>query len=482
MQFTSLSFLIFLLITYVVYNLVPNQFRYIILAIGSTVFYFIGCGKLLLLLFSIALITYIAGRQYTKKYTPHISVTLLVLILAVFKYSGFLYDTIMSIMQFFGGVPSERMISIALPLGISFYTFEAISYIIDCRNGKIVAERNFLYVYTYLVMFPTVVSGPIERAGNIIPQLKHPKSVDLNRFMNAVMLIMWGFALKLLLADRLAIFVDNVYSNPGNYAGTIVFFATVFYSFEIYADFAGYTAIAIGAGLMLGIDLSPNFDTPYLSSNISEFWRRWHISLSSWLRDYLYIPLGGNRRGEARKLLNLVIVFTISGLWHGAAWTFAFWGLLHGLYQVVSSVAKVPLTKVKQYFEAKGYSSFYHVLQVIITFLMVNFAWIFFRADTFSNATDIIKGTFSVTPWVFLDGSFLNVGLSRPDMTLMLIVLAILVLTDILNRHGIYIRKSIICQPLIVRWTVMISVIIIIATCGIWGPGYSAGNFIYSGF
>ena len=228
MQFTSLSFLIFLLIIYVVYNLVPNQFRYIILAIGSTVFYFIGCGKLLLLLFSIALITYIAGRQYTKKYTPHISVTLLVLILAVFKYSGFLYDTIMSIMQFFGGVPSERVISLALPLGISFYTFEAISYIIDCRNGKIVAERNFLYVYTYLAMFPTVVSGPIERAGNIIPQLKNPKSVDLTRFMNAVMLIMWGFALKLLLADRLAIFVDNVYSNPGNYAGTIGFFCNDF--------------------------------------------------------------------------------------------------------------------------------------------------------------------------------------------------------------------------------------------------------------
>lgn len=482
MQFTSLSFLIFILIIYVVYNLMPNRFRYIILAIGSTVFYVIGCGQLLLLLFSIALITYIAGRLCAKKYTPHISIAVLVLILALFKYSGLLYDTIMSIRQAFGGVPGERVISIALPLGISFYTFEAISYIIDCRNGKIVPERNFLYVYTYLAMFPTVVSGPIERAGNIIPQLKNPKSVDLNRFMNAVMLIMWGFALKLLLADRLAIFVDSVYSNPGNYAGTIVFFATIFYSFEIYADFAGYTAIAIGSGMMMGIDLGPNFDSPYLSSSISEFWRRWHISLSSWLRDYLYIPLGGNRKGDVRKLINLVIVFTISGLWHGAAWTFVFWGLLHGLYQVVSNVAKVPLTKVNQYFEAKGYSSLFHVLQVIITFLMVNFAWIFFRSDTFSDATAIIKGTLAITPWVFLDGSFINVGLSGPDMTLMLIMLAILLLTDVLNKRGIYIRQVIISQPLIVRWAVMISVIIIIATCGIWGPGYSAGNFIYSGF
>ena len=331
-------------------------------------------------------------------------------------------------------------------------------------------------------MFPTVVSGPIERAGNIIPQLKNPKSVDLNRFMNAVMLIMWGFALKLLLADRLAIFVDNVYNNPCNYAGTVVFFATIFYSFEIYADFAGYTAIAIGSGMMLGLDLTPNFDTPYLSSSIGEFWRRWHISLSSWLRDYLYIPLGGNRKGEARKFLNLIIIFTISGLWHGAAWTFVFGGLLHGFYQVLSNVAKVPLTKVKQYFEAKGYASFYQVLQVIITFLMVNFAWIFFSADTFSKAIEIIKGSFSITPWVFLDGSFLNVGLSRPDMTLMLIMLAILVFTDIMNVRGIYIRKIIISQPIIVRWVVMISVIIIIATCGVWGPGYNAGSFIYSGF
>lgn len=482
MQFTSLSFLLFLLLIYVVYNLTPNRFRYIVLAIGSTFFYYVGCGKLLLLLVAIVLITYIAGLLCTKKYTPHITVSLLVLLLALFKYSGFLYDTIMSIRQAFGGVQSERTISIALPLGISFYTFEAISYIIDCRKGKITPERNFLYVYTYLAMFPTVVSGPIERAGNIIPQLKNPKLVDLNRFMNAVMLIMWGFALKLLLADRLAVFVDNVYSNPCNYAGTIVFFATIFYSFEIYADFAGYTAIAIGSAMMLGLDISPNFDTPYLSSSIGEFWRRWHISLSSWLRDYLYIPLGGNRKGEVRKLLNLLIVFTISGLWHGAAWTFVFWGLLHGLYQVLANVAKVPLTKAKQYFETKNYSSFHYVLQIVVTFLMVNFAWIFFRADTFSKAIEIIKDTLSITPWVFLDGSFLNVGLSRPDMTLMLIMLAILVFTDIMNVRGLDIRKMIISQPIIVRWAIMISVIIIIATCGVWGPGYSEGHFIYSGF
>lgn len=482
MQFTSLSFLFFLCITLIAYNLFPQKYRYVVIAIASAYFYFLVSKWLIVMLLVVTAITYVGGMFARKKHIVAAVVTLLVVILGFFKYAGFLEETVHSIAMLVGGAANENVLHILLPVGISFYVFEAISYVVDCKNEKIEPEKNILVVFTYLSFFITVTSGPIERAGRIIPQLKNPSKVSFNQLRSACLLIVWGFFMKLMIANRLAIFVDNVYSNPTGYVGGIVFLATVFYTFQIYCDFAGYSCIAIGAASLFGIEIMDNFKSPYLSESIAEFWRRWHISLSTWLKDYLYIPLGGNRKGEKRKLINLLIVFLISGLWHGAAWTFVFWGLLHGLYQIVAILTNPIREKIGEKLQTDNHTVTYKWIRIIVTFLLVNFAWVFFRADTFALAFEIIKKSAQITPWILFDGSLYGAGLVQLDMLVLIISLSLVIITDMLSRKEIRVSEYILNQPIVIRWSICIIAIVIIAVCGVWGPGYNAGNFIYMGF
>lgn len=491
MQVTSFSFLFFVLIIAALCYCLPRKFRYILLLIASIGFYVsldvIGC---IVLLVSI-LTTYAAGLMLDKN-TSRLDaegsdnaenkssagglnniifagcIILNIAILAAFKYLGF----------FFGR--EDSAISIVAPIGISFYILKAVSYLIDVKRGTIRAEKNIAKYALYVSFFTQIVSGPIDRAGNLIPQFNYPVTVDLDRLRDGFMQMLWGYFMKLVLADRLAIFVKDVYDNPA--AGTITFIATLFYTFEIYCDFAGYSHIVIGASRILGIDICNNFDAPYLSCSIAEFWRRWHISLSSWLKDYVYIPLGGNRKGVWRKYLNILIVFAVSGLWHGTGWTFIVWGLLHGLYQVIGYLLMPIRNFLANTFKVDRKSFAHRLFKTVFTFLLVNLAWVFFRADSVIDAISIIVKSLSFTPWVLTNGELFKHGIDEANMLLLVVGLVIVFITDLMNNQGTVIRDKIARQSWWLRWLIMIAAILVIAVCGIWGPGYNASSFIYQQF
>ncbi|WP_197018242.1 MBOAT family protein [Treponema sp. C6A8] len=282
--------------------------------------------------------------------------------------------------MFFKYAPSNWLKGIIFPLGISFFTFQSISYIADCYTKKIEVEKNPFYVALFISFFPVISSGPIQRAGSLIPQLKTTHHFDYANATDGMKLFAWGLFKKLCIADRIAIYVNYVYGNASENYGTAIFLATILYSFQIYCDFSGYSDMAIGVAKYMGFDVGKNFDHPYLSQSVGEFWRRWHISLSTWLRDYIYIPLGGSRVALPRIYANLFITFLVSGLWHGSTWNFVIWGLLHGFYQCVGRAGK-------PFFEKRKLPSF---IKIFITFCLVTFAWIFFRADNLQASGLII--------------------------------------------------------------------------------------------
>ena len=491
MQFVSLQFLGFLAAVIFIYSILPKKIRYIWLLLTSWGFYCLAGEKFLILLALVTAITYGAGLLIEKEKTKQKSkaglilagsIILMVLILGYFKYAGFLFDTVKSIQKFLNITESETVINIMLPLGISFYLFQAMGYLIDCYRGKISAEKNYLLVALFISFFPQITSGPIERAGNMIPQYKEPESFSYDNMRDGLLLMLWGYFQKIVIADRLAVVVNTIYDFPQSYSGTILFLATVFYTFEIYCDFAGYSNIAIGAAKIMGIKLMNNFESPYMSKSVAEFWRRWHISLSSWFKDYLYIPLGGNRKGYARKLINLMIVFAVSGLWHGAAWTFVVWGILHGIFQVIGIVLKPVRDKIVLLFKVDRNSFSHNLYKVVVTFMLVNIGWIFFRADTFEKALYVIANMWKPSLWVFSDKSLYQLGLVQQDMNLLIVSLIVLIAVDICNAKKIVIRDIIKKQGLWLRWIIYIFAAIFVITCGIWGPGYDAASFIYSSF
>ncbi len=491
MQFVSIEFFAFLFISILGYFVIPKKVKYIWLLICSWCFYFYASKALLLLLIGVTLLAYASGRlldkdntsaKVSKKAVLIISIVLMVGLLLYFKYTGFLLHTVSRFQVLLGLPDSMPVVNIILPLGISFYLFQAIGYIIDCYKGTIKAEKNYLYVALFISFFPQIMAGPIERAGNMIPQYKEPKSFSYDGMRDGLLLMLWGYFQKIIIADRLSIVVGNVYDNIDSYAGTTILVATICYTLQIYCDFAGYSNIAIGSAKIMGINLMQNFKHPYLSGSIAQFWRNWHISLSSWFRDYLYIPLGGNRKGNARKLINIMIVFAVSGLWHGAAWTFVIWGLLHGLYQVIGSLLMPVRNKLVSTFNIDRNSFSHKLFKILFTFMLVNIGWVFFRADTFVLAVDILKKMWGFAPWVLVDGTLFKLGLSAADIYLLIAALIILLIVDICNLKGIILRDQIYKQSLWLRWIIYITAAIVVITCGIWGPGYDAASFIYSSF
>lgn len=485
MQFVSLGFLAFLPICAFIYFILPQKVRYIWLFVASWGFYYVLEKKFLILLAGVCIATYLAGlalERFNKKLVLTVSIVVLVVLLFYYKYTGFMQQTINRVASVLHLGASMEVLAIALPIGISFYIFQAIGYVIDCYRGTIKPEKNPLYVALFISFFPQIMAGPIERAGNMIPQYKNPRGFDYDSMRDGLMLMLWGYFQKIIIADRLAIVVNHVYGDVSGHKGTMVFIATLCYTMQIYCDFAGYSNIAIGTAKILGISLMENFRHPYLSGSVAEFWRNWHISLSSWFRDYLYIPLGGNRKGYGRKLLNLMIVFAVSGLWHGAAWTFVMWGILHGLYQVVGILMKPFRDKMVELFNLDRASFSHRLFKIVFTFMLVNIGWVFFRADTFKLAVSVLKSMWHVTPWVLFDGTLFNVGLARADVYLLIAAICLLLIVDICNLKGIILRNEIYKQNIILRWAIYLIAAIFIITCGVWGPGYDAASFIYSSF
>ncbi len=422
-----------------------------------------------------------------KKAIVVISFTTNLAILVFFKYSNFLLENLNGILIGAGFEVIEKTLDVLLPVGISFYTFQALSYTADVYGGGVKPERNLFKYALFVSFFPQLVAGPIERSKNLLEQINRVHTIKLwnyERVTKGLILMLWGFFQKMVIADRLALLVDNVYDEYWLYGSTALILATILFAFQIYCDFASYSNIAIGAAKVMGFSLMENFNTPYMSKSIREFWDRWHISLSTWFRDYLYIPLGGNRKGTARKYVNKIIVFLVSGLWHGANWTFVIWGGIHGLYQVAGEVTCELRNKIKHKSKVKTNSFSYGFGQAIITFILADFAWIFFRADSLDSALEIIQRMVTrIDPWTLFDQSIYTWGLDQKEFKVMLFGLIILFLVDLVKKiSGRNIDDFLAEQCLWFRWSALLILLFSCVIYGVYGVGYDASQFIYFQF
>jgi alginate O-acetyltransferase complex protein AlgI len=399
MLFNSLHFLFFLPVVVALYYLLAQRFRWILIFIASCYFYMAFVPKYILILFLIIIIDYLAALTI-ERITGRLKLVYLVgslsaniLLLCFFKYFNFLNENLTAVFDLFGKEFTPVNLDILLPIGLSFHTFQSMSYTIEVYKGRQKAERHLGYFANYVLFFPQMVAGPIERYETLGMELRQEHKPLYQNFSDGFKLILYGLFVKMAVADNIAPLVNEVYLDPQQYSSADVWLAVFLFSFQIYADFSGYSAIALGCARMLGITIMDNFKTPYLSKSVSEFWSRWHISLSTWFRDYVYIPLGGNRVGIPRWSFNILVVFMLSGLWHGASWTFVVWGALHGLMLLLERY----FSRLFR-FEIKEGWSFLNALLVVKTFVVTSIIWIFFRADNFTKAKLMIVGLFKNVP------------------------------------------------------------------------------------
>lgn len=382
MLFNSFSFLFFFIIVTTLYFATPYKKRWILLLVSSCYFYMAFVPIYILILAFTIVIDYFAGLYIEKtkggrrKLFLICSLVANIGVLAFFKYYNFLDNNVSFILQKLGSSNPIPYLSILLPIGLSFHTFQAMSYTIEVYRGHQKAERHFGIYSLYVMFYPQLVAGPIERPQNLLHQFREKHDFEYSRVIEGFKLILWGFFKKLVIADRLAIYVNAVYNNPQHHSGLTLLLATIFFAFQIYCDFSAYSDIAIGTAKVMGFKLMTNFNRPYFSRNISEFWKRWHISLSTWFRDYLYISLGGNRVTIPRWYFNLIIVFVLSGFWHGANWTYIIWGALNGFYLVFAIVTFGLRKKITAFLGFDKLPKLNLFLQILITFLLSCFAWI----------------------------------------------------------------------------------------------------------
>ena len=459
MVFNSIEFVIFLPIVVLLFYLLPQKARWLMLLAASCVFYMWFVPKYILILLVTIIIDYSAGilmekhanEPKKKKTFLVISVVSTLLVLFIFKYLGFINDNFVWLCQKLG-LDVRTSVNIILPIGLSFHTFQSMSYVIEVYRGNQKAERHFGYYSLYVMFFPQLVTGPIERPGNLLRQLHEYKDFRYENISKGMRLILFGLFIKMVVADHLGAYVDEVYANPAEYNSWSVMLAMAFYSFQIYCDFFGYSTIALGSAKLMGFDISDNFRTPYLAKNIAEFWHRWHISLSTWFRDYVYFPLGGSRVKFGRWAFNILVVFVLSGIWHGAAWTFLFWGFAHGLLHIVEKALKqrVPTLEPK----SKWLSVSLDVLRIAKTFVLVTLFWVMFRATDFANMRDIFVA--AVTN--FSGGQTLAI---KPEVWL---YLALFILSDLLLFNT---RFDAWCEdkPMIVRWLIYALLIFMVIAC-----------------
>ena len=398
MLFNSVEFAIFFPIVTILFFLLPHRWRWLLLLLASCFFYmFFRPVYIFILIFTI-IIDYFAGiwiaRQADKKKRKLLlllSIIANVGVLVVFKYYNFLAENLNIVLESVHKTGRVPFLNMLLPIGLSFHTFQAMSYTIEVYKGRQQPEKHFGIYALYVMFYPQLVAGPIERPQNILHQFHEVKRFEYDNMKHGLVLIAWGLFKKVVIADRLALFVNHVYGSPFDYTGLPLIIGTVFFAFQIFCDFSGYSDIARGTARCMGFELMRNFDRPYMAQGIGEFWRRWHISLSTWFRDYVYIPLGGNKVSRGRWYFNILVVFVLSGIWHGANWTFLIWGGLHGIYLIAESVAYKFFPKWQ-----KPSSSFvFFLLKRTYVFTLVTLAWVFFRAQNLSQSLYIIRHFFS---------------------------------------------------------------------------------------
>ncbi len=482
MLFTSIHFLIFFPIVVALYFSIKYKYRWILLLVSSYYFYMSWKAEYVILLLISTFVVYFSALYMDRvkslakrRFFLGLSLFTNLGLLFAFKYFNFFSDSLRDFLRLFSIQFPSLALNVLLPLGISFYTFQSLSYAIDVYNKKIKPEKHIGIFAVYVSFFPQLVAGPIERAGNLLPQFFEKHSFNYKQATGGLKLMLWGFFKKIVVAERLAIVVNAVYSNPTDYTGVPLILATVFFAFQIYYDFSAYSDIAVGAAQVMGFRLMDNFKRPYSSRSLREFWRRWHISLSSWFRDYVYIPLGGNRVKVSRLYVNLSIVFLLAGLWHGADWTFIFWGALHGFYLVFSLITKNIRGKVNARIGLTRFPKIHMFFQILVTFILVNIGWIFFRANSFSDAIYIFIHMFSGWGLGF-SGIFLGSMGMRNLIPASILIVFVWFVHMLQGHKGM--RQFLSDKPTLVRWSVYLVIIFAIILFGV----FEAKEFIYFQF
>ena len=459
MVFNSIAFLIFLPIVVLLFYLLPHKWRWLMLLAASCVFYMWFVPKYILILLVTIVIDYGAGvlmeryadRHKLKKTFFIISIVSTLTVLLVFKYLNFLTANLDQLCASLG-METHLLTHIILPIGLSFHTFQSMSYVIEVYRGHQKAERHFGYYALYVMFFPQLVTGPIERPGNLLHQLHEKKEFRYENISKGMRLILFGFFVKMVVADHLGEYVDEVYGHLDEYNSWSVLGCMFFYSFQIYCDFFGYSTIALGSAKLMGFDLMDNFRSPYLSKNIAEFWHRWHISLSTWFRDYVYIPLGGSRVKFGRWAFNILVVFVLSGIWHGAAWTFLLWGFAHGLLHIIEKALRNRFPSKES--QSKWVQISVDALCVLKTFVLVTLFWVVFRATDLEH----LKAIFVTAFTNFVGGEQMSV---KPGMW---IYLGLFILSDIVLRNT---RFDAWCEgkPMVVRWLIYAVLVFMVIAC-----------------
>ncbi|MBN3553101.1 MBOAT family protein [Fictibacillus nanhaiensis] len=483
MTFISIEFLLFLAITVLLNYIIPHRVRWILLLVASYVFYASLSIQFILLLLISTAFTYFTGifieKQETKKQKKKamvVGISVLLFFLGWFKYFNFVNESLRSLATFMGWNYAIPYQEIVLPLAISFYTFQAVSYLVDIFYGKQKAERHYGYFSVYFAFFPQLVAGPIERARKLIPQLKVEQRLSYENLVYGMKRIAWGFFKKTLIADRLAPIVASVYDSP-NPSGSEIVLATILFSIQLYADFSACSDIAIGSARMLGINLTENFKQPHFAVSISDFWSRWHITLSTWLRDYIFFPLCKRKKKRSEIYFAIVITFLVSGIWHGAAWTFVIWGLIHGFYRVFGDATKSYRESMASFIRLDRSPVLHRWLKIAITFLLVCFSRVFFRSDTVSQAFEHAKLFLSISSWS-------PVGMIKAfeifplfDLLLFIFFFIILQLFQYIERNNGSAWEFLSKHSTFTRLAFYIFLIFSVLVLGVTGDGFVYGGF-----
>jgi D-alanyl-lipoteichoic acid acyltransferase DltB (MBOAT superfamily) len=478
MLFNSIAFAIFLPVVFILYWILPVKNRWMLLLAASYYFYMGWNAKYVVLIFTATFISYFCAILMEKASSIRVkricmlsSAIVILGILFLFKYYNFFLDNLSILARKFSITMNPYTLKLILPVGISFYTFQTLSYVIDVYKGKIRAEKHLGYYAAFVSFFPQLVAGPIERASNLLPQIKEERKFEYEKASYGVKLMAVGYFKKIVLADTLAKYVDIVFADVYSYHGFTLFLASLFFTFQIYCDFSGYSDIAVGTAKMFGINLMNNFNSPYFSVSIHDFWKRWHISLSTFFKDYVYIPLGGNRMGKIKNMANLMVTFLLSGLWHGASWNYIVWGGVHGILQIFENITNLRKNDSKKIWVWWK--------RVIITFLIINITWIFFRTNI-KEAFYIIKNMFQgiLKPELYFTAGIAELGIDWYSfITIMVFVLFLLVYDYISLKKDIILVVS--GCSIIGRW--LIYIIFILLIC-IFSQKGVAAEFVYFQF
>ncbi len=480
-----------------VYFLLPKKLCKAWLLIGSYAFYMNWNAVYGLLLLAVTLTTYVGGLLIErsasdavgkpKKAPLIVSLVIVIGLLFYFKYANFFLENIAHVIPAASSPRFDFIRNILLPVGISFYVFQAVGYVIDVYRGNTKAEHNFINFALFVSFFPQLVAGPIERSTNLLPQIRsidENRHFDAGRFFDGLVLMLWGLFVKMVIADRAALFVNEVFEHYYFYGFAELSVGALLFFIQLYCDFAGYSMVAIGAAKVLGFTLMDNFNAPYFSMTIAEHWRRWHISFSKWMMDYVYIPLGGNRKGLPRKCINLFIVFLLSGLWHGAGWTYIIWGCLHGIFVVIDNLLKKPIDGLKTRFNLNTEAFSYKLLFILKTNLVLAFIDIIFRADSIRHALYYMQQMFrNYNPWVFFDQTIYEIGMNPLNWHILIIACEVLFIVEFMYyRTGKKPDALLQGQGVWFKFAVVFALFTAVWVFGIYGPYFNGSEFIYFQF